>query len=102
MHCVGMWFWLKPQINYSLNLGQDVSTLENNSVVATMSCFHLCDRCCISALARAPLNFQVQMRSSSASASSLLDLSAADVRWLVQYLLYKTTNGCLASAHSRS
>lgn len=67
-----------------------------------MSCFHLCDQCCISVLAKAPLNFQVQMRPNSASASSLLDLSAGDLWWVMQYLLYKTTNGCLASAHSRS
>lgn len=39
-----------------------------------MSCFHLDNQSCASALARAPLNFQVQMRTSSGSASSLLDL----------------------------
>lgn len=39
MHRVCMFFWLRPQINYSLSLGQDMLTLENNSVVA-MSCFH--------------------------------------------------------------
>lgn len=92
MHCVSMCFFLRPQINLSLNLGQAVSTLESEC-------------CCCCALDTLP-KLGICACWSTPEFSGMDEFSVSfkllkTLQQLVQDLLYQYASVCLDSAHSR-